>query len=418
MEQTHEHIQQLLDGELDPMIESALYGKLSVDSDLRTEMRQQLALRLAVQEDRALLVPPAALTNSVFTNLGFAAPLAGAAAGAAGGGMLAQWLARFGVPVAGMLAAAGLTFGVFQATTPQSQAPSQTSSQTATHTPTTVASQADHSQQGVPTPARSVKNSSEAVPGSEAKPVVVYKTNPAMEQRVAELERENAALRSQLAANAQSQNINVTQDESPLDQEVDRVPRIATVSLHQTHGVERMADNSPYAVKALTLMQSPFAPGYTVQFRGLPLNPTIQTNAIQQSSWYDNLAVSMQYNMNANHSLLMEFANESYPMVFEGWRNGQQIRYEQFPTMFWAGLGYRYTMDQLGNSGVAPYGQLNVGGSKYGPIGRLSGGIQYSPAGAISFLFGIEASGLAYTFQDQWFLSPKIGITYGMAVRF
>lgn len=318
MEQTHEHIQQLLDGELDPMIESALYGKLSVDSDLRTEMRQQLALRLAVQEDRALLVPPAALTNSVFTNLGFAAPLAGAAAGAAGGGMLAQWLARFGVPVAGMLAAAGLTFGVFQATTPQSQAPSQTSSQTATHTPTTVASQGDHSQQGVPTPARSVKNSSEAVPGSEAKPVVVYKTNPAMEQRVAELERENAALRSQLAANAQSQNINVTQDESPLDQEVDRVPRIATVSLHQTHGVERMADNSPYAVKALTLMQSPFAPGYTVQFRGLPLNPTIQTNAIQQSSWYDNLAVSMQYNMNANHSLLMEFANESYPMVFEG----------------------------------------------------------------------------------------------------
>ncbi|MBK7033684.1 MAG: hypothetical protein IPH49_10560 [Ignavibacteria bacterium] len=110
---THqEWIHNLLDGELDSMNESALFGELAVNSDLRTDFKQQLAIRSAVHDDRVGLVPPVALTSSVFSGLGFAAPLAGAAAGAAGGGLLLQWLTRLGLPILSSIAAVGITFGL------------------------------------------------------------------------------------------------------------------------------------------------------------------------------------------------------------------------------------------------------------------------------------------------------------------
>ena len=107
-------IHNLLDGELDSMNESALFGEFAVNADLRTEFKQQLAIRSAVHQDRVGLVPPIALTNTLFGGLGFAAPLAGAAAGVVSGGLLIQWLTRLGLPLLSTIAAAGITFGLTQ----------------------------------------------------------------------------------------------------------------------------------------------------------------------------------------------------------------------------------------------------------------------------------------------------------------
>ena len=85
MSTSNDQILELLDGELDPMVEPTLFAELASNTDLRTEFKQQLAIRTAVQEDRMALLPPAALTSAVFAGLGFAAPIAGAAAGAVGG---------------------------------------------------------------------------------------------------------------------------------------------------------------------------------------------------------------------------------------------------------------------------------------------------------------------------------------------
>ena len=92
MQQFSEHIDQLLDGELDPMLEQALYAELATNADLRTEMRDQIALKAAVKDDRMALVPPAALTSSVFSTLGLATGMA--TAGAVGGSVAWQWLTR------------------------------------------------------------------------------------------------------------------------------------------------------------------------------------------------------------------------------------------------------------------------------------------------------------------------------------
>lgn len=409
MQRHIEQIHQLIDGELDQGAEQSLYSSLAMDSDLRAEMRDQLAMRMAVQEDRAVIVPPAAITNSLFSNLGFAAPLAGAAAGAAGGSMLLQWLSRFGVPVASMLAAAGLTFGVMNS--PNSDQPASQNVQS------------ENTQQGIsPATANTSATTTPAVTGSPTIKVV-YRNNPNDADHIAALEKENLRLQ---AINRELQEKLNNQSHIPapvLAEHEDNAPavnaemRIANVNLHQTYAVQHV-EPSNYALRSIATHPMVFMPGYSLQIRGMVLNPTQQTAADQQSLWYDNLGIAMQYRMNEHSSLFVEGANESYPMIFEGVRNGQQIRYEQYPTMFWAGLGYRYTHSQFGNSGVAPYGQVALGGSKYGPVGRIGTGIQYTPMGPISFLLGIETSSLAYSFQNQWFLSPKVGLTYGMVLRF
>lgn len=124
-----EQIHQLLDGELDSIHESALYAELAVNDDLREEMRDQVTLKNAVNNDRMALVPPAALTNSVFSGLGFAAPLAGASAGAVSSGMFMQWFSRLGIPILGAIAAAGITFGITSDSKPTSTVPASAQSQ-------------------------------------------------------------------------------------------------------------------------------------------------------------------------------------------------------------------------------------------------------------------------------------------------
>ena len=112
MKEYIEQIDQLLDGELDQMHESQLYAELSVNADLRQEMREHLSLKSAVKDDRMALVPPAMLTNSVFSGLGFAAPFAGAAATTVGTSVVWHWLTRLGIPLLSAITAAGVSWGV------------------------------------------------------------------------------------------------------------------------------------------------------------------------------------------------------------------------------------------------------------------------------------------------------------------
>ena len=72
---------------------------------------------------------------------------------------------------------------------------------------------------------------------------------------------------------------------------------------------------------------------------------------------------------------------------------------------------------QIGTSGFSPFVQGLVGGTEFGPLGRGSAGLLYSPAGPLSFMLGVEGAALAFNHQNRWFASTKYGFTYGVLVR-
>lgn len=415
-----EMIQELLDGELDPHNESALFGELAVNADLRTEFKQQLAIRHSVQNDRMALIPPAHLTNAVFSNLGFAAPLAGAATGVAGGGLLLQWLSRFGLPLMSAAAAVGITTAAMSThdassgvTPTAGEQPAQVSAST-TNTPDSEESIADNS--------------------------TYQSVEPASTERaaIASLSRDNAQLRAQLRALQESDRTTLandsraavaqesanTTDEAPATAQpatdvAAQVPVMTALARVETTSVITTRDDlAPFEVQKMNIAPQPWEqyPSFIVQIRGVAAQGLTEVSVQPQTTWYDDASVALLYQLSDRHTFGLEVGNEAFPQVFEGMRNGRVIRYEQQPTAQWAGLVYRHSFPALADRFV-PFLQGFAGGSTFGPLGRVAGGIQYSPAGPLTFLIGLEGSLLGYQFQNTWFTSSKLGFTYGVAVR-
>ena len=295
MNQYIEHLDQLLDGELDPMHESALFAELSVNTDLRQELRDHLAIRSAVKDDRMALVPPAMLTNSVFSGLGFAAPFAGAAATTVGSSVVWQWLTRLGIPLLSALTAAGVSWGVasgsfsdFVASSGASvEAPTQqaTPPPTPTQTPSTAVAGLSESK----TPSSSSEADTEALRASEARA-------QALMQERNRLLAENAGLRDRIKALEESQTIAQAQpavETTIPDAEsiiVSNVPITSSFQLSNTYTVQRSQD--PQTIRLTTFdgggRPSPFQK-FSVQVRGMSLSPTVTSTVSEQTEWYDNL---------------------------------------------------------------------------------------------------------------------------------
>jgi hypothetical protein len=396
----NERIHQLLDGELDSPGEAVLFGELAENSDLRSEFMQLLAIRTAVQQDRAGLVPPIALTNSVFTGLGITAPLAGAAAGAAGGAVATSWLTKALLPLTAALAAAGLTYGLMS------------------------------SEQRVANSEQRVASSEQRVASSEQRTASSEQRTASSEQRVASSENmELRRLRAEVSRLSEALALAaMTEAEEPAQIQVQDVQvepaevPVSTTAIDLTHTITLARDTDPRVL--MPMKEAPIVPEYQdypsflVQFSGLASSGLTQVSVAPQTSLMENANLAMMYQLSPQHLIGVEVGNESFPMTFEGMRSGQLIRYEQQPISTWAGITYRHSFAPIGNSAFTPFAQGLLGGSQFGPLGRLTGGILYSPAGPLSFMLGVEGTSMAYTFQDQWFTSSKLGLTYGMAIRF
>lgn len=410
----HEWIQQLLDGELDAVHEQPLFSDLAVSTDLRAELKQQLAIRSTVQNDRMALLPPAHLTNAVFSGLGFAAPLAGAVAGAAGGGIIASWLSRFGLPLLSALAATGITwFAVTSDGQTQARPMAVAGNAPVTTTPVT-------GQQMAPIDDDRLRELERTNAG-------LARTNGDLRRMLDAQRRETSALRREMAAMERQQTLAVQQPVSTTDdgnrttmnQEV-TTPMASMVTVANSMTLVRDAEPKAFATTKLDVMPSAWEkyPAFMIQARGIASAPLTQTTVSAQTAWYQNIGLAMLYQLSDNHGIGLEFGNETFPQVFEGSRaSGQIIRYEQQPASMWAGIFYRYRMAQPGGS-VAPFGQILAGGTKFGPLGRATVGLEYTPVGPLSFLVGVEGTMMGYQFQNKWFSSSKLGLTYGVAVRF
>lgn len=403
-----ERINSLLDGELDSANESVLFNELASDTELRSEFLQQLAIRSAVQQDRAMLIPPVSLTSAVFSGIGFAAPIAGAAAGAAGGSMLGAWLMKILIPVTTAAAAAGITYGVMQSEDPKPPAAHVSNVQSAPSVPTVATTSqlpALSAVAGAPTAASSVAL------------IRALDRNQRLQREVERLRTELAEMRSASQTTLPSNNALVDEQTTEIEEPANEV---TTVHLTRSLALERDAEP-----RAFSAIPAPFAnvqyetyPAFSMQVRGIASSPTTQLNVPAQTSLMENATIGLMYQLTPRSTVGVEIGSESYAMSFEGNRNGQLIRYEQQPVATWAGITYRRTFGPIGNSDFSPFAQGLVGGTQFGPLGRLTTGIQYSPAGPLTFLVGIEGTAMAYTYQNNWFTSSKVGFTYGVAVRF
>jgi len=165
-----------------------------------------------------------------------------------------------------------------------------------------------------------------------------------------------------------------------------------------------------------TLPPAPLT-GITIGARGMVSRSIIWASVPAKETFPSNEALYALYSLSAHHSIGVEFGQESFFQRYYFTNpQGVEFRVEQHPTFVWGGLAYRYTM--LPESTFSPFAHVVAGATQIGGLGRGMVGVSYSPDTRTQFHLGAEATSLFYQSDGVWFMSPKLGVSYGVSIRF
>lgn len=170
---------------------------------------------------------------------------------------------------------------------------------------------------------------------------------------------------------------------------------------------------------------------YTPYIDGPPVDPIgmsfeIKTNTVLASAdkgnfdenlaGKGNLQVTLIYALDENWSIGADYRQETFYQEFSHTDltgNTFIVRQEPAFNSFSGVVRYRY--NDFGK--IVPIGQFMIGGTEVGYTIRPMIGAEYSPVDFLSFLVGLEHSTLMYN-QDGTYFSPKLGMNFGVAVKF
>jgi hypothetical protein len=135
-----------------------------------------------------------------------------------------------------------------------------------------------------------------------------------------------------------------------------------------------------------------------------------------------NKAINVSYRLNEEQEIGIEIGAERFYQQFtlssrQDGRVLETTQYQQNPLLLWVGATFRQQFDEI-VYGVKPFVGATVGASQGGGIGRASIGLLYTPLPTVSLLVNVEGATLLYQADNVWYTSPKIGLSYGLVIRF
>ncbi len=463
-----EMLHDFVDNSLATANEETLFQALAADEDLRFELKYLLTLRDTIREDDEAGVVPLASTRSIFSTLGYTAPVAvGAGGGIAASqlgilSLLKSWGGYLMAGLVGTLLATGVFMAVDQdkeivyvdrtagQTTPAETA---TQGQTAGQAPETATLLADRTES--PKRASQVAASGsngierKAPSGRHVRPITATSTpsgtdkdNKLTAQSTTSQNEQNeltigAAKKESPKMNAADQTVPSTS--TPQNDAIENVDAPSALNtavrdqalLETTPVAERAEGFEPLASEGKIAEQvddSPFDPEKRIKrkpatisahIRGMTLpidlkSPTLQLPASDPGM--ENFAIGLAYNLDPNFSFILEGGKESYLLSFRTPKeDGGTFLHEVQPSVVWGAFGIRY--NYLTTSSVTPFAQLMfLGGSEAGMMGRGMIGANWNLTDRIGMSAGAEYSLVGYRYRGDLNFSDRFGLTYGLTI--
>jgi hypothetical protein len=404
-----------LDGELSPQSEKLLFEKLAQSDELRTEMRDFLAIHKEI-ENGAMYYPPAALKTAAMAKAGLES--AGAFAGAL------PLLKSALVPVVSALTGVVLTVLVM---TNLAQDDSELAA---------------------------LKNENALLKSENG----LLKTNIAQSNNTIELQKleaniaseESAELQKILAKNEQeliAEKYKTQVFKRQAEQQLAALEKVLktgpTAEIPESEAFKNitvLASNSlksdertplkdllkdveesvtrPAILDEMSTEKTSWLENINFEMRGFSLANFPQPRTLPQSDpIFKNMAIGAYYRVNNTHAFGGEFGQEAFSQRFSEIEADSVVNWQQYLVLPWAGLSYRYTPD-ISFKNIRPMVGIFAGGSEGGPVTRAILGVQIFPENPVSMTIGGEAAAFAYQFKGKWFVSPKLGLTYGVSVKF
>lgn len=423
-----ELINDFIDGRLAPDKEDELFLALSSDDELRSELKENLAIDQAMKDDAASLAPSAASTAAVFSRLGFDAPAP------APKKSTVQRFRDFIAPaqkyashaIAG-IASAGVAVALMWLLTGNQQ-DDESSGQ--------AAYRAD-AVKGLPVAEVSPMQDNEldiiimqgadaAIPKEQNEKA--YREGYLAGSREAssvfggrlanlekELSRQNALFES-LAADAM-QNSGEISGRIIESQRLVTLPAASVPTRASQSFIYVPVDTSPGDNSNNLNLLNFEKIGVEAELRGSDYR-MFPVAKMPESSIpeFNNSGLALFYNVSDDFQLGFDLRQEYFYQEYEGEIDGRRVRYMQHPNFVTYGAAARYKFLHLGD--FTAFGELHAGFNKAGAVGRAGVGVKYSPTGDYNFLLGIEGSALAFKHETDPYLARKIGFYYGVAFNF
>lgn len=417
---------EFIDGTLEGPDELALFNALSSNEELRAEFKHLLAISSSVRNDITPFIPPTSSTQHIFSQLGFTPPLpapvaittstsalqaastaASSTAVVAGAAKTAVWNIRRFLPAFTSAILASMTTAAFFLWMNTGDSVPSNSVAHAPRTPSLdriVAHNMGTGASGVASPVQS------ALP-QEPREVVRYVYIP----------QPTAVTSQETVAQASSKpDAEAEHNERPVVE-----PVVHAYALTPQFAVRDMSRPDIRSVDAMP--ESPLSndswsklpdAALTIELRdnvstSFP-NATVDPSS---SSWWNNKSVTVLYSLSELQSVGVEFGQEAFFQRFEARdASGRRFQYEQNPVLQWAGVAYRFSISEIG--AFNPFGQVTLGGTRVGYLGKTMVGVNYTPNPSLRLTAGIEGSLLYYPVQGSMYRSGKLGFTYGIGFTF
>lgn len=394
---TSEMLTQLLDGELEHGANQFFYDKLAQDEDLQSEMHDHIAIRETVRRDTEAFAPPAELSKSVFSKLGFVSPMTPPPP-------KRSYALRFSVLALLLLFVttfiayqSGIIFNyestaVASSQIEENQALAEQTS--ASIDIPVVKTQANNSASKLNNiGAKVAKNKNANLPANIANTTSVenFATNDISEQTIT-----NYALLSN------SQQVFMNNDLQGFSADKSKMFS-ASFDFSRNIRNQQFIDNSS---------------GYFKRAKSINLRGSYSLSADEralQNGVAGSFALGAYINSGIrNLSIGAEIGREPYSQIFLS----ESGDYEQNPEIMWLGLALKYDFKELDLAGFVPFSQVVAGASELGPMGRVYLGASRAIYGSIGFNVGVEGSMLVYKNMNKYYSTNKIGISGGLVYSF
>jgi hypothetical protein len=167
---------------------------------------------------------------------------------------------------------------------------------------------------------------------------------------------------------------------------------------------------------------SSFQERYSIGIRGIttlysqrPSKSNIQPDAY----FLENAAMYVKFNLTNNTFIGGEVGYDTYfiqTQRLNPQNTNETYINELYPTLWWI-AGFIHQRIPLTEQ-LAATAQASLGATLIGAIGRSILGISYSPDARTEIHLGVEGSAIMYSDDIGMRFSPKLGLTYGVSVKF
>ncbi len=130
-----------------------------------------------------------------------------------------------------------------------------------------------------------------------------------------------------------------------------------------------------------------------------------------------NIGLCLSYDVNDWLTVIGEIQNEKFFQKFDVKDPyGNTYEYLQYPnyTNIQAGVRMKFIRKEFFDTFV----QLMGGGVQTGGTGSMMLGVEFKPHSDYSFIFSFEGSAIGYYTGNKFYITPKFGVNYGIAVNF